>query len=119
MDAFNANMEQLINDCNDTETLRNFANHWGLQDSPVVRFRLFQLEQQGHDFVEEQLNALMASMDATDVPTVVPPTCGDDLELAFKYVQEQDEIEETVRSYLFDEASMSPSPQPGPSNQQG
>jgi hypothetical protein len=115
MDVFTTNMEQLNTYGNDIDTLRNFAKHWGLLDSPVVRFRLFQLETHGHDFVEEQLDALMASMDSPEVP----PTYKDDLEMAFQYVQEQDEIEETLRTYLFDEAHHPSSPQPGPYNQQG
>jgi hypothetical protein len=113
MDAFNAYMEQLINECNDVESLRTLANYWCLQDSPVFRLRLFQLEQRDHDVIEEQLDVLVTNMDAP------PPSYEDDLEMAFQYVQEQDEIEETLRAYLFDEATIPSSPQPGPSNQQG
>lgn len=43
MENFSVTFEMMVNSFTDADELMNFAARWGIQDSPGVRFRLFQL----------------------------------------------------------------------------
>ena len=85
-----AQFETWVNGFTDADELMNFAATLGIQDLPVVRFRLFQLRNQeyGDEFVTEQMDMLLQSIDG--------PT-GHNTD-----IREQ-EIEESMRALLFDD----------------
>jgi hypothetical protein len=91
----------IVDTFTDADELMNFAATWGLQDSPGVRFRLFQLRnpQYGDDFVNEQMERLLDSVD----DKMQNQEDLKDLDLALEYVRKQEEIEGAVRTLLFDE----------------
>ena len=73
----------MVNSFTDADQLMDFAATWGIQDSPVVRLRLYQLRN------DEQS---LASVDQSIQQNV-------DLES----VRTQDEVEESIKALLFDE----------------
>ena len=118
-------LEMMVNAFTEAEDLMAFAVAWDIQESPVVRSRLYQLRNRENDnqMVNTELTVEME----------------DNLELALEYVREQEEIEGAVKALLFDDEMEAlaktcvddgewdpPSPvqegrgdepQPGPSNQ--
>jgi hypothetical protein len=64
MENIAATFEMMVNSFTDADELMNFAATWGIQDSPGVRFRLFQLRNPHYDadFVEEELNNILHSL---------------------------------------------------------
>ena len=90
MENIAAQFEIWVNGFTNADELMNFAATLGIQDLPMVRFRLFQLRNQeyGDELVTEQTDTLLQSMDGT---------MGQN-----SYVREQ-EIEETTRALLFDD----------------
>ncbi|XP_060564754.1 uncharacterized protein LOC132723964 [Ruditapes philippinarum] len=101
MENIAATFEMMVNSFTDAEELMNFAATWGIQDSPGVRFRLFQLRnpQYGDDFVNEQMERLLDSLN----DTMQNREDTENFDLALEYVREQEEIEGAVRALLFDE----------------
>ena len=73
----------MVNSFTDADQLMDFAATWGIQDSPVVRLRLYQLRN------DEQS---LPSVDQSIQQNV-------DLES----VRTQDEVEESIKALLFDE----------------
>ena len=73
----------MVNSFTDADQLMDFAATWGIQDSPVVRLRLYQLRN------DEQS---LPSVDQLIQQNV-------DLES----VRTQDEVEESIKALLFDE----------------
>ena len=73
----------MVNSFTDADQLMDFAATWGIQDSPVVRLRLYQLRN------DEQR---LPSVDRSIQQNV-------DLES----VRTQDEVEESIKALLFDE----------------
>ena len=73
----------MVNSFTDADQLMDFAATWGIQDSPVVRLRLYQLRN------DEQS---LPSVDQSIQQNV-------DLES----VRKQDEEEESIKALLFDE----------------
>jgi hypothetical protein len=86
--------EMIADTFTDADELMNFAATWGIQDSPGVRFRLFQLRipQYGSDFIYEQLDNILQNFEE---PTDQNTNDND-------YVTEQ-EIEQCAKTLLFDE----------------
>ena len=72
----------MVNSFTDADQLMDFAATWGIQDSPVVRLRLYQLRN------DEQS---LPSVDQSIQQNV-------DLES----VRTQDEVEESIKALLFD-----------------
>ncbi|MET0103905.1 MAG: hypothetical protein ABW072_02045 [Sedimenticola sp.] len=93
-------LEMMAEAFTDAEDLTAFAALWDIQESPVVRFRLFQLRNREYDndFVNEQLNTIFETLDG---PIETPYE--DDMQLALNYVREQEEIEGAVKALLFDD----------------
>lgn len=56
--------EMMVDSFTSADALMNFAVTWGIQDSPGIRFRLFQLRntEYGNDFVNEQLDSLLDNL---------------------------------------------------------
>ena len=73
----------MVNSFTDADQLMDFAATWGIQDSPVVRLRLYQLRN------DEQS---LPSVDQSIQQNV-------DLES----VRTQEEVEESIKALLFDE----------------
>ena len=103
MDNVAATFEMMVNTFTDADELMNFAATWGIQDSPVVRFQLFQLRnpQYNEEFVNEQLDNILENFGGAvesqhDVRM-------DDIELALEYVREREEIEGALKALLFDD----------------
>ena len=82
-------LEMMVNAFTEAEDLMAFAATWGIQESPVVRFQLYQLRNRGN---ENQV-----------VNTEVTDQTEDNLELALEYVKEQEKIDGAVKALLFDE----------------
>ena len=120
-------LEAMVDSFTIEEELMNFAATWGVQESPIVQLRLFQLRNPLYDacFVNEELNSLLFNLggpsDQTS-PSVIyddlylaseyvqeqvevelPSVIYDDLNLASEYVQEQVEVEECIKALLFDD----------------
>ena len=75
----------MVNSFTDADHLMDFAATWGIQDSPVVRLRLYQLRNTN----DEQS---LPSVDQSIQQNV-------DLES----VRTQDKVEESIKALLFDE----------------
>ena len=69
----------MVNSFSDADQLMDFAATWGIQDSPAVRLRLFQLR-----------NSDFQTVDRTRQQNV-------------ESVRMQEEVEESIRALLFDE----------------
>jgi hypothetical protein len=91
----------IVNTFTDADDLMNFAATWGIQGSPGVRFRLFQLRnpQYGDNFVNEELESILESLGGT----LQNQEDTENFNMALEYVREQEEIEGAVRALLFDE----------------
>ncbi len=78
-----ATVELMVNSFTDEEDLMNFAATWGIQDSPVVRFRLFQLRNQEYDdeFVNGALDNILHDIGRPLNITDNSDISGDNLEL--------------------------------------
>ena len=100
MDTYTGALESIINSFTDVDELNAFAVFWNLQETPVVRLRLFQLRnpQNDNDFIMEQLDNVMRTFDQAQDDS--------NLELALEFVKEQeekDEIEKATRVLEFDD----------------
>ena len=117
MDLIASTLQSMVDSFTIEEELMNFAATWGVQESPIVKLRLFQLRNQLYDddFVNEELNSLLFNLggpsDQTSsseyvqdqVEVELPSVIYDDLNLASEYVQEQVEMEECIKALLFDD----------------
>lgn len=99
MESITAQFQTMVNSFTDADELMNFAATWGIQDSPAVRFRLFQLRntEYGDAFVDQQLNTILQTFEGTTEQGA------DDFELALEYVRKEEEVEESIKALLFDE----------------
>ena len=103
MDIIAETFELMVHSYTDADELMNFATTWGLQESLVVRFRLFQLQhtQYTNKYVLEQLSILLDNLGG---PLEIPVSLSEeDMEFAEDYVAMQEDIEEAVRALLFDD----------------
>ncbi len=97
MENISATFDAMVNSFTDADDLMNFAATWGIQDSPAVRFRLFQLRnvEYGDEFVNDELDGILKNLvgplNATD----------EDLEMALEYVNEQDEVEGSIKGTVI------------------
>ena len=82
MDTYTGALESIINSFTDVDELNAFAVFWNLQETPVVRLRLFQLRnpQNDNDFIMEQLDNVMRTFDQAQDDS--------NLELALEFVKE-------------------------------
>ncbi len=105
MDNIAATFELMVNSFTDADELMNFAATWGIQDSPVARFRLFQLRNQeyGDEFANEELDGILQRLGGSLCNTDTIDSREEDLELALEYVKEQEEMEGSSLALLFDE----------------
>ncbi len=64
MENISATFDAMVNSFNDADDLMNFAATWGIQESPAVRFRLFQLRnvEYGDEFVNEELDGILKNL---------------------------------------------------------
>lgn len=99
MENITAVFETMLNSFTDADQLMDFAATWGIQDSPALRLRLFQLRNTVYEdaFVDQQLNTILQTFVGTTEQGV------DDFELALQYVRKEDEVEELIKALLFDE----------------
>ena len=81
-------LELMVISFTDADELMDFAATWGVQDSPTLQFRLFQLRNPGDTFVNDQLDAILQ-------------TLGGATEQSAK-VRKQEEMEELIKALLFD-----------------
>ena len=94
MDNMASTFEMMVNTFVDADALMNFSATWGLQDSPVVRFRLFQLRNPQCDdtFVEEELDTMLHHLGRSEPNTS-----------ELRNNINQMEIEGSIRALLLDE----------------
>ena len=73
----------MVNSFTDADQLMDFAATWGIQDSPAVRLRLYQLRND-----EQSLPSVDQSIQQN---------------VEFESVRTQEEVEESIKALLFDE----------------
>ena len=73
----------MVNSFTDADQLMDFAATWGIQDSPVVRLRLYQLRND-----EQRLPSVDRSIQQN---------------VDLDSVRMQEEVEESIKALLFDE----------------
>jgi hypothetical protein len=85
----------IVNSFTDEEGLRIFATMWGLQDTPEVRFRIFQIRNRQYDdeFVHEELETILKLFDENSYPD-------EDMELTLENTKTQKEIEGDNKTLL-------------------
>ena len=103
MNTFEATLEMMVNSFTDANELMYFAATMGIQDSPIVRFRLFQLQnlEYDSDFFERTNRNVLEHLGGPI--NITSETITDDLEMALEYVKREEEIEESIKALLFDE----------------
>ena len=100
MDTYTGALESIINSFMDVGELIAFAVFWNLQETPVVRMRVFQLRnpQTDNDFIMEQRDNVMRTFDQAQDDS--------NFELALEFVKEQEkkeEIEKATRVLEFED----------------
>jgi hypothetical protein len=89
MDMFTHNLEASVNAITNVDDLLNFATTWGIQDSTIVRFRMYQLQNPYQtDFVDALLDGNL-DQDTEDA-----------LEIGYQYVLRQTEIGDIIQNNL-------------------
>ncbi|XP_052814068.1 uncharacterized protein LOC128241135 [Mya arenaria] len=107
MDLLTSTLEFMLNTISSEDELMNFAATWGIQESSTVRLRLLQIRnpEYGGTFVNEELDLILQHFGGASTSTdqQMSSAMNVDLDLAFDYVQEQDEVEGAVQAILFDD----------------
>ena len=96
----------MANSYTDVDDLMNFAATWGIQESAVVCFHLFQLRNPEYtdDYFNEQLSTVLDNLGGpltADAP--LPTDREGELDIAVIYVREQEEVEACSKALLFDD----------------
>ncbi|XP_052781622.1 uncharacterized protein LOC128218113 [Mya arenaria] len=107
MDLLTSTLEFMLNTISSEDELMNFAATWGIQEASTVRLRLLQIRnpEYGGTFVNEELDLILQHFGGASTSTdqQISSAMNADLDLAFDYVQEQDEVEGAVQAILFDD----------------
>ena len=103
MDNIVSTFEIMVNSYTNADELMNFAATMGIQESPSVRFRLFQLRHREYDndFVNGELDSILQNLGGE--LNTAEDFNEEDLELAVDYIRDQNEIDESMKAILFDD----------------
>ena len=92
-------LETMVHSYTDAEELMNFSATMGIQDSPIVRFRLFQLRNPEYSdhYINEQIDSLFYNLGG---PVAIT---NDSSDLDLESVRIEKEIQGAIKALLFDD----------------